>query len=484
VTHYSIAVGVAAFVLVLGLRAATLNTVIRRKLGFSAFLLAGFAALSLIPESFWAGRAQLEAQVHAGTQLLFVLAAINALVTLIVNPLRADRVPDRFPIILQDSMVIAGFLVVGSIAMPDKWLALSAVGGFVIGFALQDTLGNMFAGLAVQVEKPFHVGDWIAVAGHEGVVTEITWRATRLRTRPGTQVVIPNNVLSKEAFTNFSKPDPNVRLFVDVGVTYDAPPNDVKRVLLDALANVEIVLRTPPPVVVVTDFAAYAIAYRVKFWVADYGADDDARDRVRTAVYYALRRAALEIPFPIQVEYRRGTKKVAPDERLRRLEAATQTVDLLASLEPPARAELLSSARERLYGAGEAIVRQGDAGASMFVVCRGEVRVTIEPGAREVARIPAGGYFGEMSLLTGEARTATVSAVTDALTLEITADDFRRLALSHPAVVEQVTLVVAARREGLERAREAASAASATGETQRTLLSRVQAFLKLPVWKT
>jgi branched-chain amino acid transport system substrate-binding protein len=113
----------------------------------------------------------------------------------------------------------------------------------------------------------------------------------------------------------------------------------------------------------------------------------------------------------------------------------------------------------------------------MFVVCRGEVRVTLEPNGQEVARIAAGGYFGEMSLLTGEGRTATVSAVDDAVVLEITADTFRRLAMVQPAVIEQISLEVAARREGLERSREVAAVATVIPEARRSFLTRVQKFL-------
>ncbi len=420
---------------------------------------------------------ELASRLDSIGRLVFALGAINALVALLLNPFRTDRVPDYFPTIVQDAIVIGVFLLAGIFLLGEKWLTLSAVGGFVIGFALQDTLGNMFAGLAIQVEKPFRVGQWIAVANYEGQVTEITWRATRLRTKSGDTIVLPNNILSKEAITNYSEPAAPTRVSVDIGITYDAAPNDVKRVLLQAISNLDALLKTPAPEIIVADFASSAIVYRINAWVADFTADARARDQVRTAVYYALRRNRIEIPYPIQVQYQHEAAAGEPEMRQRDLDRLVAAIDVFAPLSDHDRAALLASAHAHLFGAGETIVRQGDAGQSMFVVCRGEVRVTLEPNAVEVARIGRGGYFGEMSVLTGDPRTATVSAVDDATVLEITADTFRKLAEVHPRVVEQISLDVAARRAGLERSREVAAAVVTVPEEHRSFVARVQKFL-------
>ncbi len=117
----------------------------------------------------------------------------------------------------------------------------------------------------------------------------------------------------------------------------------------------------------------------------------------------------------------------------------------------------------------------------MFVVCEGRVRVTVGENGAEVATIGAGGYFGEMSLLTGDSRSATVSAAVDCVLLEITADDFRRIALVHPEVLVSVTGVVESRRTGLEQTRSTAATPVAGSEAPRSFLARVQQFLRLPV---
>jgi small-conductance mechanosensitive channel len=123
----------------------------------------------------------------------------------------------------------------------------SAVSAVVIGFALQDTLGNAFAGLAIQSEKPFHVGQWVKVGDHEGRVAEVTWRATKLRTKSGNFVILPNNIVAKEAIVNYSEPAAPMRLEVEVGASYLVPPNKVKAAMMEALRHSSRVLPAPAP---------------------------------------------------------------------------------------------------------------------------------------------------------------------------------------------------------------------------------------------
>ena len=140
---------------------------------------------------------------------------------------------------------------------------------------------------------------------------------------------------------------------------------------------------------------------------------------------------------------------------------------------------MLAADAPKLFADGEPIVRHGEAGDSMFVVMSGRVRVVLEPSGQEVATIAAGGFFGEMSMLTGEPRTATVKAAGDASVLEISAAEFRSLALGNPALLDHVSAVVVARRTGLEAARASAAAAVAP-ETKQTFLARMRKFLTLP----
>jgi small-conductance mechanosensitive channel/CRP-like cAMP-binding protein len=470
-------VGVIGLAATVAVRAITVNRLVRSKLRLALAAFAAYLALggllrlgALAPGSV--------PQFLSVAHLLLALGIITLVVVAAINPWRVDRTPEQFPNIVQDTIIIAVFLVVGTSVMQEKFLTTSAIGAVVIGFALQDTLGNTFAGLAIQVEKPFRAGQWVRIGSLEGRVDAITWRATRLVTKNGDVLVVPNAIVSKEPITNFSEPTGATRLLVEVGASYLAPPSEVKAVIREALADAPLVLPAPAPEITVADFAASSITYRVKFWIADYAVDDPARDQVRTCIYYAFRRSGIEIPYPIQVHYQSEAASPVLTSAADR-QAFVDAVDLFRPLSDDDRAVLAAAARERLYGEGQTIVRQGDVGDSMFLVGRGSARVTIQPGGAEVAVIQAGGYFGEMSLLTGQPRTATVSAIGECLLLQISSPDFRRVALSHPAVLEQVTAAVANRQAGLDRSREVLASVATTADAPRSFLFRVREFLKL-----
>ena len=416
--------------------------------------------------------------LSAIARLVLVLAIVTATVAMLANKWRDDRPNDRFPGIVQDVAVIALFMAIATVIMRETLLTTSAVGAVVVGFALQDTLGNLFAGLAIQIEKPFRVGHWIQVSGRDGQVQEITWRATKLRTKDGEFLIVPNSVIAKEPVLNYSEPTIANRVSVEVGASYLTPPNDVKRAIQEAIANSSLAMPLPEPQVVIKAFGGSSIDYLALFWIADYGRAREAQDQVRTSLWYTFRRRNIEIPWPIQIQYERQEAPVRGDADVVRAGDLLGSVDLFAALTPESRQGLAAASQEHIFAAGEAIVRQGAPGDSMFVVLDGRVRVLLEPSGQEVAMIAAGGFFGEMSLLTGEPRTATVRAIDDTRVLEIGAAAFKQLAAADPRLLDHVTTVVAGRQAGLDEARAGAAATTPQPERQ-TLLARMRAFLKV-----
>lgn len=469
--------GAVLLALVLAARGATANRYVRGRLWISFLLLAGYtlAAAALasrrLPPS-------VAAQIRVAAALLVAVGVVNAVVALAVNPWRIDRIPERFPRIVQDTIVIALVGLAAMLFMPDKIVATTAVGAVVIGFALQDTLGNLFAGLAIQIEKPFRVGHWVTIGGKDGMVSEITWRATKIRTKAGNFVVVPNSVLSRDTITNYSEPTLDTRVEVEVGASYDAPPNEVKRVILAALEGEALIAPEPRPEVLLVDFAASAITYRVRVWTTDFAADERVRDRIRSRIYYAFRRSGITIPYPVQVQIEAESAAAGAGDAAR--DRTFDEVEILAGLTDDQRGRLAAASRPVLFAAGETIVKEGDAGASMFVLIAGEASVRLAETEGEVARLREGAVFGEMSLLTGDARSATVVAEQDCQLLEIGADAFRRVVLTDAAIVERIASAVANRRAELEQHRATRAHAAVVEETPQTLAARVRKFLGLP----
>jgi small-conductance mechanosensitive channel len=465
--------GLLLLAVALLLRSGSTNRHVRARLSVSAAIfavqmaLAAAAAGGVLPPVLSRQAAQIG-------PLLLAFGAINAVVALAINPWRSDRLPDRFPTIVQDSIVIALFGVAAAAVLQERVFAATAVSAVVIGLALQDTLGNFFAGLAIQIEKPFRVGQWVKVAGSDGLVTEITWRATKLRTKAGNFVVVPNSVLSKDTIVNYSEPSLDTRIELELGVSYAVPPNRVKETILAAIKD-EPLLSSRGAEVLVVDFGESAIVYRVRLWTTDFAADDRLRDHVRTSIYYAFHRTGIEIPFPIRTVVMKPTAIEEP--RRAEIERALARVSIFAGLPAEQQTQIASGARRHLFAAGEAIVRQGESGCSMFVLLSGEAAVLLDP-AREVARIRAGGFFGEMSLLTGAPRNATVRTTVDSEVLEITADDFRAFVLANPAAVELVGAAVAQRQAELDQVK-AQGTEPVPAEPPQGIVDRIRRFFGL-----
>ncbi len=473
----SVLLSLALAALSLLVRLLTPNRLVRRKLRLPLALALLFPIVALGLPYAPVDAAAL-GPVRGIANLGLALAAITFVVTVLANSLREDRLPTAMPNIVQDAVIVGLFMVAGTMLMQEKFLTTSAVGAVVLGFALQDTLGNAFAGLAIQIEKPFHVGQWIRVGDHEGRVEEITWRATKLRTKATNFVVVPNSTIAKESIVNYSEPVIPTRLDVDVGASYDATPDLVKRALFEALDNAALVLREPRANALLIDFGASAITYRVRFWIADFARDWDACDQVRSNIYYSFKRYGIEIPYPAQVQYTRESAPARAPSLTGEFAALLASSALFASLDETERLACAALGEERLYTKGEAILREGEPGGSMFVIGSGQADVTIAGGL--VRTLGPGDFVGEMSLLTGERRTATVVASEPCRLMEMTSDAFRAFVISKPGVFKTMEPAVLARRAELSAMREKYAAEQADEEPDHSFLAGVRRFLGLP----
>ena len=471
--------GLVLLGLAAGVRLITTNRVVRSRVRLTIALSLIFIGINAALASPALLQADSRALAVSVSQLLFAFALIQFLVLVLVNPLRADRVPERFPTIIQDVAVFTLFAMVATLVLQEKFLTTSAVGAVVAGFALQDTLGNLVSGLAIQVEKPFRLGHWIRLAEWEGEVSEITWRAVKVRTRDGNEVIIPNGELAKSALVNYSEPASPTRIYVEVGASYEDAPNTVREVMLGAMRREPLVLKIPAPHVHLVEFAGSSVNYRAYFWIERLPQDEEARDRVRTAIYYAFKRHGISIPFPIQVQYNAETPASGPSdadrERWEKLLSSTDLFGLVAERglppaggrgagarlrrrrgdRPPGRARRIRLRRLRRAGARDARSRQcGARGAERWRLLRRDVAVD--------RRCQDGdGAFG--GRLPGA---------------RITAGEFRRVIMENPALLEKIGAAVARRRAEIAQARSATAGHLAV-ESATSLVARVRRFFRV-----
>lgn len=372
------------------------------------------------------------------------------------------------------------------------FLVTSTVLSAVIGLSLQDILGNVFAGLALQLERPYEMEDWVEIDGIEGAVEEMNWRVLTVRTRNNDIMAIPNSTVSKTVVTNYSKPTKLHLTHIPVGVAYAHPPERVKDVLLGAVCDTGGVSAKPSPTVFLQDFGDSAIEYDVRFWITDFSRKPHICDAVRSRIWYCLQRAGMGIPFPIRDVY---LHTVTPDHEaklraelrddiLRELKRV-DLFDPLGDNEINLLAERSSIFR---YTRGEPIVRQNDTGDSLYIIRNGSVEVTVTSGKNEpikVATLGPGKFFGEMSLLTGEPRSATVSALEETQVVQVRKEGLGLVLEQNPKLVEPLTEMLENRRRELDdtkqkAARQRKTVTVKTARTQKEdLLARVKAFFKL-----
>ena len=429
-------------------------------------------------------------------ETLLWLACIFVAVSLVTNAAilrrRHRHFEARYPKLLVDILRLVLVLVGACFVISGVWdkdlgglLTALGLSSIVLGLALQNTLDNVMAGIAVLFEQPFQVGDWITVGGITGEVIEMNWRSVRVRTRARDMVVVPNSVVGKETLSNLSRPTTVHGETHVLGFSYDDPPNKVKRVLLQVALSTRGVLAEPPPVVRTKSYAAYSIEYMVRFFVDDIARVLDINDEFMTRAWYAAKRNGLTIPFPTQTsyEYHQTLAPAAPRERPVEM---LSKIPVFVPLEP-AELESLSQECERQdFGRGERVVHQGDPGDAMYVVLEGSAVVTVrsdDGSEREVARLSRGEFFGEMALLTGEPRSATVTAAEDLAVVVVHKRSLQTVLQQRPGLMQEMAEIVEARRQGLRAIRDLKSAAPeeevrvqrSTGE----LVARIRRFFGL-----
>lgn len=318
----------------------------------------------------------------------------------------------------------------------------------VVGLAMQDLLGNIIAGAAVNIGKPYRVGDWLLLEGKHAQVVEVNWRATRLVTNDRHRLEYPNNIIARMPLVNLGARGSVHAMRITVGVGYETPPNAAKAALLRATRHTEGVLAEPPPVIQLRDFGDNAVVYDIKFFLADQASYPEISDGIRTHVWYELHREGMRIPMPMRTLRIDRQHEASQAERRAEVTRLLLAQPLFSHLHGHEADRLVAGARTVLYGVGEAVVKTGESGESLFLVVDGKLRVDIaRDGVRHtVARLKAGDCFGEMSLLTGEPRGADVVSESDCELVEVSKDAFADVIAERPEMLPVLSAMLAKRR--------------------------------------
>jgi hypothetical protein len=270
-------------------------------------------------------------------------------------------------------------------------------------------------------------------------------------TRDDDIIYVPNSTMAKGNIVNLTDPTPEHLLKKKIGIDYHAPPNKVRNVLVDVMSHVDGVIPHPPPDVFLVEFDDHAINYELRFWIIDYDRRVKIEAEIMRSVWYRLKREGITIPYPIRdVFLHRAKPAHRPDETIELL----KKVDILQPLKDEEVTMLAEDLSHHLFGKGEAICKQGDPGTTFYIIKSGLIAVKVK-GADgvevEVARLKPGSYFGEMSLLTGDPRSSTCTAVEDSELLCLDRDTFGVLLQENPPIAQTMSDILASRSQATQK---------------------------------
>ncbi len=322
-------------------------------------------------------------------------------------------------------------------------LVTSTVLSAIIGLSLQDTLTNLFAGVSLQMEAPFNLDDWVNLGGYEGKVVSQNWRTLTLLTRENHRVSLPNKTVAEEKIVNYSRPTKRQIHSFFVELDYSHPPNEVKRILREILTEIKEVDIDQVAYPYVVSYEASGIKYCLKYWINDYGDVIAIQDIVLTRLWYKLERHNIKIPYSISevhmsVMSDSVQEQQAEKERNYRL-SLLKKQSWLKDMDEDQLMALSHSTVLACYGENDDLVQEGAEGDSMFIITKGRAKVLIHgPNDAEVlvADKSAGEFFGEMSLLTGDPRSATVRAIEDMEVLVIDKGSFTNVLAQDKGILQ------------------------------------------------
>ncbi|MGZ5038683.1 MAG: cyclic nucleotide-binding domain-containing protein [Usitatibacter sp.] len=487
---WAMALALALAIALLALRPADRARVRNAILVLGACALAEVAS-ALAPAEAWAAATIASDLAGAISGLVLIRLASMLFFHVVLPALRMQP-----PRIVED-IVTAGLYVGWGLVLlrlsgvdPASLVATSAVLTAVIAFSMQDTLGNVLGGVVLQLDRSLRVGDWLRVDDVSGRVVEITWRHTAVETRNRETVVIPNGWMIKNRFTVIGTRGGTQspwRRWVRLNVDLSAPASRVCAVLEAAVKDAEIphVAENPAPSALLMEIGPRYGSYALRYWLDDPQLDDATDSVVRTHLLAALARHGMKLGVPYQEqldikdnEAHREAERAGEHER--RL-AALASIAIFAPLTPAERESLAGHLVYAPFVAGDVITRQGATAHWLYLVVSGEADVWVDTpaGRKSIATLSAGSVFGEMGMMTGEPRRATVGARTDVVCYRLDKSGFEDIVKARPDIVESMSRILAERESQLESRRALREVGGGELAPHSVIHQRIRAFFGL-----
>ncbi|MCC3406308.1 MAG: mechanosensitive ion channel [Microcoleus sp. PH2017_10_PVI_O_A] len=394
-----------------------------------------------------------------------IYAFLSLLNVILFEEAEANTWRARMPKLLIDLSKFFLVLLGTAIVLAAVWGADLAglatglgVSSIVIGLALQDTLGSVMSGMALLLERPFSVGDWLRIGNIEGQVVDINWRSVRLLTPQRQMIIVPHQFIGKGIIHNYSQPERIYNQRLNIGFSYDSPPNLVKQVLISTALATQGVLAEPEPMIKTKSYDETAIMYEVEFFIKNFEDGDQILDRFMTRIWYAAQRNNLTL-----YRYRYSYAVEAADKADSVSSKLAQNLHSIPGFMPLAREpknldDLAKGTILQKFGAGEKVIHQGELGNALYIIIAGQAKVTITNKfgmELEVMTILRGEFFGEMALFSGEPSPVSIAAVDDLQVLVIYSDAVNTMIERQPSLGREIGQIIESRSKALSRVQQA-----------------------------
>lgn len=379
--------------------------------------------------------------------------------------------------VIRYALTALGFIIVLQTAGVNlsSLTLFAGVLGIGLGFGLQNLASNFISGLTLLVEQSIRVGDFVEVDELLGTVENISVRSTAVRTQDGVVVIVPNIRFVENNVINWSYRDTRCRLHIPVGVAYGSEPLLVSEALLEAARKSSRVLSEPPPRVWFRKFGDSAMEFELLVWIAEPAESEPIKSGLNFLIEQELRSHNLEVPFPQRDLYIRNLDQLV--EHIRPGEngngkAHADSVIVEKRLKPSSSGnfalrdllrrisyfqqcsdteilELIEYGYRQLFPANQIVCEEGTPGEAFYLILRGSVEIFSKRAEQYIATLNEGEFFGEMSLLMGIPRSATVRTLEECILFVVERHDLQRLLQNHPNLADQLTRQLMERQQTL-----------------------------------
>lgn len=372
------------------------------------------------------------------------------------------------------------FLSIEGYSITGVFISTGAVAA-IVAFATQRTLGDLFSGIALSIERPFRVGDWIALSdGTEGQVIDINWRATRLRGWDNATYVIPNGELARQGFKNLHGSDHLFAPWYEIKIPAEVDPRFAKALLLEAALRCDKVLKHPLPLVRLMDASTVPYTYMIWVHFPNYPAMFAGREELHREVHYALNRAGIQAA-PEMHEIRARKANVPRAEPPTTL-LALKGLDIASSLTEEELEKVASMSQSLVLDAGTILLHEGAIADAFDVIINGivESSITLPNGSRKsIERLSPGQGFGITSMITTDPSILEFTALTDVTLIRVDTSCLKSVLADRPDLAEDFAKIVKQRMDRAEEVRLGAQRSS-TKLSFQDILRRVELSLREP----